>query len=309
MAEFSLTPRVAKIGDTISYQVNGLKTGYGYYIILIKNYNQSMNEYTLYQQQNVLAKATYRNPGTASYSGQYTLDSSDIETITVFYFGNYDYTGPSLNEYEQSTLLGDYTAKETFSVTVHNGKQISGIVSWLRSWFYTKEEMDTGWQPFPYKYQNRIATYCDENGNIRTVTFGKSNNNDSDTLLFDYPNQPLRIRRIGNIVHIEGATSSDLSFRDVGNQSAGFPLMGLCCGEHNATTFNGDYLFTIGTLSEEFRPSKSIITIQQGSGQNKYLVRIDPSGTVRIGRYGTTSYTNPAKNCWLNINVSYTVGD
>lgn len=309
MVEFSLTPRVIKMGEIISYQVNGFSNAKGYYIILIKNYNQSMNEYTLYQQQNVLTKATYRNPGQTSYSGQYTFDSSDIETITIFYFYGYDYTGPSLEEYEQNTLLGDYTAKETFHITIDTGKRISGIITWLRQWFYGKDEVyDTGWQPFPYKYQNRSATYCNANGNIVTATFGKSNSGDSDTLLFDYPNQPLRIRRVGKIVHIEGAMSSDVNMTDVSGTS-GFPLIGLCCGEHNATTFNGDYLFTVGTLSEEFRPSKSLITIQQGSGLNKYLVRIDSSGTVRIGRYGTTSYTNPSKNCWLNINVSYTVDD
>lgn len=175
-------------------------------------------------------------------------------------------------------------------------KTISGIVTWLKQWFYTKDEIyDTGWQDFPYRNHEYFPILW--NGSIQEVF--------ANALMANYTDQPLRVRRIGKIVHIEGAFTSG---GDIIIDNS-FPLKELCCGEHNNTTYNGDFLFTIGTLDEKFRPSKSIITVQQGSGQNKYLVRIDPSGAVRIGRYCTTSYANPAKNCWLNINVSYTVGD
>lgn len=183
-------------------------------------------------------------------------------------------------------------------------KTISGIVTWLKQWFYTKDEIyDTGWQSFPLRTGRAFYMYIENYDHVSMNNWSSSMT--GENLLYDYPDQPLRIRRIGKIVHIEGAITSD----GTGYKSSSdvFPLKELCMGEHNATTYNGDLFFTIGTLSEEFRPSDRLITIQQGSGINRYFVGVYPDGSVKIGRYGVDSYVNPQKHPWLNINITYMV--
>lgn len=187
-------------------------------------------------------------------------------------------------------------------------KTIDGIVTWLKQWFYGKDEIyDTGWQDFSYRevtYPVRIALV--EGGSMIEVADSSAwmslTGSTSSTFMQDYNNEPVKIRRIGNVVHIEGAFTTDIAYNNE------FPLKGLCCGEHNNTTYNGDYLFTVGNLSEEFRPSDPILTIQQGSGINKFFLRIDTDGNVKITRYGSNSYVNPQTNPWLNFNVTYTIG-
>lgn len=183
-------------------------------------------------------------------------------------------------------------------------KTITGIVTWLRNWFYTKEEIyDTGWQPFPYRRmigEMKILV----NGTLQTIIM----ETDGGTFMEDYgTDQQVRIRRVGKVVHIEGAMTN--YWKSTVNGSTTFPLKDLAAGEHNLTEYNGDCFFTVGTLDPEFRPSKSPVRrIQQGSGINRYLLIINTDGTVKIGRYGTSSYVDPQDNCWLNMSITYLVG-
>lgn len=180
-------------------------------------------------------------------------------------------------------------------------KTISGIVTWLKQWFYSKDDIyDSGWQDFPFRDALTPVPFLN-NGTIMTPSFASIC---GDTIMKNYDNSyKVRIRRVGKIVHIEGAMTSDLDW------NGSFPLKELCAGEANVTTYNSDCYFTVGTLDPEFRPSTTqVITIQQGSGINKYQVRVNTNGAVKIGRYGTTDYANPQLNPWLNINISYLVG-
>lgn len=182
-------------------------------------------------------------------------------------------------------------------------KTISGIVTWLKQWFYPKDDVyDSGWQGFPFRDAYNVVPFL-YNGKIETLGFSSMS---GDTLMKDYSSsQPVRVRRIGKVVHIEGTMTSDINWAD--NSTPYFPLKELCCGEHNSTTYNGDYYFTVGTLSEEFRPSDILVTVQQGSGINRYALKIYPNGAVKIGRYGVSSYVNPQEHPWLSINITYTV--
>lgn len=152
-------------------------------------------------------------------------------------------------------------------------KTISGIVTWLKQWFYSKDEVyDTGWTSLNYA-----------------------------TNMTDYSGQPVRIRRIGKVVHIEGAFTSTLT------SGSTFPLKQAICDENGLSTYSDSYNLTVGTLDEQFRPSNTIYTVQQGSGINKYHLSITPQGKVRMNKYGSSSDVDPQSNPWLNINVTYLV--
>ena len=177
-------------------------------------------------------------------------------------------------------------------------KTISGIVTWLKNWFYSNDEVyDTGWQPFPFRTtENPIPIL--RNGSIQNIDFSGT----CSTVMQQYNNQePFYIRRIGKIVHMSGGLTSGISY------NSEFPLKELCCGEHNNTTYNGDYYFTIGTLSKEFRPSQKITTVQLSSGTNKYVMQILTDGKVKMGRNGVTSYVNPPAGNYFQFEVTYSV--
>ena len=152
MVNFIVSPKTLVIGEILSYEINQMDSSKGSYTIAIKDYNSSMDEFTLHQQQNVLNK-TYNDSGlTGVGSGNFVR--SYFTTLTVFYFDSYNSTDfSSVEEFEQSVTLGEYTAKsETFNISVYDGKRKNGIVTWLRQWLPTKEEVDTlfltdsGWQ-------------------------------------------------------------------------------------------------------------------------------------------------------------------
>ena len=190
------------------------------------------------------------------------------------------------------------------------------VIPWLKQWFYDKDnEMnDTGWTSFPYRevsYPVKIVPV--DGGSMYEVTDAPSwqsvTGSTSTTFMKDYSSsQQVRVRRIGKVVHIEGTMTTDIK---VNNE---FPLKGLACGEANATTYTGDYYVTVGKLSEEFRPSSNVYTVQQSSSMNRFLLIVLPNGNVRIGRYGTTSYINPPFNTGgtgpgFDFYVTYTVGE
>lgn len=63
----------------------------------------------------------------------------------------------------------------------------------------------------------------------------------------------------------------------------------------------------IATLPVGFRPSHDVNVLCQGSGMNKWLVAIQPSGAVNVERYGTTSNSAIPLNAWLPFNVTFFV--
>ena len=191
-----------------------------------------------------------------------------------------------------------------------SGKTITGVVDWLKQWFYTKEEIvDTGWTSFDYrelpKYSggNHYYDYM-----IPDTSVIAREGTDESTYLTDYPNEPIRIRRVGKVVHIEGAMTSNLS---VTIDSSTYCPLGLIINaeQNNQNAYTSVFSsLHIGTLSEDFRPSSPITVIQQGSGFNHFLLRITADGKVYWSRYGVSTVVNPSTSPWFNFNITYTIG-
>ena len=96
--------------------------------------------------------------------------------------------------------------------------------------------------------------------------------------------QKAQYRRVGNTVHLKGAIKNT-----------------------NALKVNTD--IQIGTIGDTTcRPSYHVYLIAQGSGINRFLIGIGPSGTIYLNRYGTTSAIQVPSGSWLNIFGSFVVG-
>lgn len=96
---------------------------------------------------------------------------------------------------------------------------------------------------------------------------------------------PLRIRRIGKIVHLQGIIKN---YHEIS------------ASEQDKEVFS---------IKEEFRPSQRLIFVQQGSGANKFILIINTDGQCSIGRYSnnaTTANTIP-ENSWLNCFATWMV--
>ena len=81
----------------------------------------------------------------------------------------------------------------------------------------------------------------------------------------NYPNDSLKIRRIGNIVEINGSWTA---LKDKTASSS--PIK-------------------FATIDEEFRPESEVYVRQQGRGMNTYLLLVQPNGNVYWSKYGTSS--------------------
>lgn len=96
-----------------------------------------------------------------------------------------------------------------------------------------------------------------------------------------------KYRRVGNFVNIIG-----------------------CVSPKSALTINTDNRFTITTLPEGFRPTKPVYEICQGSTQNVWMLTVNTTGDVTLGRYrmiNASSYTNCPAGAWLPFSVFFEV--
>ena len=84
----------------------------------------------------------------------------------------------------------------------------------------------------------------------------------------NHSNDNLKIRRIGNIVEINGSWTV---LKDKTASSA--PVK-------------------FATIDEMFRPESEIYIRQQGPGMNTYLLSVEPNGNVYWSKYGTSSSSN-----------------
>lgn len=92
----------------------------------------------------------------------------------------------------------------------------------------------------------------------------------------NYSNDNLKIRRIGNIVEING------SWTVLKDKTASLARV------------------KFATIDEIFRPESTVYVRQQGPGMNNYLLLIEPTGNVCWSKYGTSSSSNlTASNQYL----------
>lgn len=221
------------------------------------------------------------------------------------------------------------------------------IVSWLKQWFYTKNEVDTALngkansshthtksQITDFPTLSSVATSGSYNdlsnkpsipsatsdltndsgfitsSSLPTKTSDLTNDGADGTNVFVSTNDSrlydtgwkdmsfgtgfahygtidwkAQYRRVGKVVSVRGA---------VKNTSAFTP-----------NTDNGTTICTIGDTS--CRPSKIYQFVQQGSGMNRMLMRINTNGTINIFRYGTTSASQVGANSMLNIHCTFLV--
>lgn len=65
-------------------------------------------------------------------------------------------------------------------------------------------------------------------------------------------------------------------------------------------------VFVMGKVPSGCEPLYRQCIMQQGSGQNKYLLTIERDGTLKCGRYSTgATATAVTNNAWLNINATF----
>lgn len=192
MVTFNLYKTTGNVGDRIDYDFSGLNPTKGLYVTAIANYNESMNDYSLAQLgQLIIGRKAYRGSGGIVSSYGWVDITEDIynlnvQTLTIIYFDNYgDFT--SLTDFEENVTLGEYTEKsEDYTVKFYNGKKLSGIVTWLKQWFNTKEEQntllftDSGWQT------------CTLSSGYTVYTSGTT----------------LRVRKVGKFVELSGVAKS-----------------------------------------------------------------------------------------------------
>lgn len=89
-------------------------------------------------------------------------------------------------------------------------------------------------------------------------------------------------RRIGKVVEIRGQISPNSAIESGGTA-------------------------TIFTLDEEYRPSKSVFFLCQGSGKNSWLLTITNTGDVSFARYGTSANAQCPTNAWLPFSATFTI--
>ena len=75
------------------------------------------------------------------------------------------------------------------------------------------------------------------------------------------------------------------------------------CLQNTPSGADGEVI--IGYLPEGFAPSDYVNTICQGSGMNRFMLRIEAKGTIEVSRYGTTSMIDIPANGWLNCFTSW----
>ena len=98
-----------------------------------------------------------------------------------------------------------------------------------------------------------------------------------------------RVRRIGNIVHLEGWAKNTKSM-----------------------TIDANNPKTILTLPEQFRPVRTYTFLCQGSSMAVYDLDVGTNGIVNISRYrqtssSSTSYSSVGAGQWLPFSVVYMV--
>ena len=98
---------------------------------------------------------------------------------------------------------------------------------------------------------------------------------------------PLQIRRIGNVVHLRGAITPTA-----------------------AVTPSSETSTAVAVIDSVFRPSYAEYVINQGSGANRFILSITPSGNIYISRYSNDTTVNKeiTAGAWLNCFATWFIG-
>lgn len=129
-----------------------------------------------------------------------------------------------------------------------------------------------------------------KSGRLSTVTGVLAHDNDPYVKQIDSyksgfeaygPSQVPTLRRWGGVVALAGAVRATSAFTP-GN--------------------DGKQMFTVPA---GLRPAQTIRGVMQGSGMNKWLLRVDADGGAWCERYGTTSSGQVDVDTWLVLNLAW----
>lgn len=211
-------------------------------------------------------------------------------------------------------------------------KTITGIVTWLKNWFYDESEVDNllnskqntlvsgtniktinnnsllGSGNISISGGSTVDTSLDTSStnpvqNQAIATEINSLNTSITNLEYDtgwqtltinnnkfthYDNdaQLLQIRKVGRIVELTGSLKNTSSIT------------------LNATEVN------VATIPTEYRPTKHIFGLMQGSGTNVFEVTVNKvNGALNVSRYrsNTTTYPSVASGSWFPIHLTWIV--
>ena len=97
--------------------------------------------------------------------------------------------------------------------------------------------------------------------------------------------QILQVRRVGRIVELTGSL------------------------KNTATITLNTTQVTVATLSSEFRPTKLMVGLMQGSGTNVFNVIVNSNGAIDVNRYraNTTTYPSINSGAWFPIHLTWIV--
>lgn len=145
----------------------------------------------------------------------------------------------------------------------------SGWITWLKNWFYDKQETDeilstdSGWQNCTYIN----STYTNYGTDNHGVT---------------YP--PLQVRRIGKMVELRGYWKPTSQ-----KTSSSTPVQ-------------------FATLPDSsFHPSQYQIGVMQGTGISKWALRVATDGKLYWERYGTVNYIDMPNGAWCCTHLTWMV--
>lgn len=72
---------------------------------------------------------------------------------------------------------------------------------------------------------------------------------------------------------------------------------------------------TICNVGSSNAPDQRIVIVEQGSGNNKFIMLVEPNGQIKISRYegaaGSTNWsyqTSVAAGAWLNLHATWIIG-
>lgn len=63
----------------------------------------------------------------------------------------------------------------------------------------------------------------------------------------------------------------------------------------------------IFTLPKEYRPSKDVRCLCQGTSKNSWLLNVNTDGSVCFSRYGKTDWASADNKVWLVLQINYFV--
>lgn len=144
---------------------------------------------------------------------------------------------------------------------------------------FVKKVINRDVQPQINSLNNSITNLEYDTGwQTLTITNNKFAHYDSDSQL-------LRIRKVGRIVELTGSLKNTASIT------------------LNATEVN------VATIPTEYRPTKHIFGLMQGSQTSVFLVTVNTSGALNVSRYraNTTTYPSVASGSWFPIHLTWIV--